>query len=324
MNGARRVAGSDAFILVLNGLVFAGFAASAPGFGSVPNLANLLVSALPLLLLATGQTLVLVAGGIDLSAPAIVGLSSVAGGLVMSAHGGVLGGHPLAAWAGLLAMMAVGALAGGLNGVSVAWFRMPPFMVTLASMTFGGGLAVWLARAAAGADAIDGLPGGLLAIGRSVWGIAGLVLSAVVLAGILLDRTLFGRWLRAVGHNAETARVSGVPVSAVIISVYALSGVCAALAGVVLTARLETASPLHGRQLLLDVIGAAVIGGASLFGGRGSIGWTACGVMFLALVGSGLTLLNLSDFVITIVKGAVILAAALLDVWRTRWSRRET
>ena len=319
MTRLRHLAGADAFILVLDGLVFAAFSILAPGFASIANIENVLVSALPLLLLATGQTLVLVTGGIDLSAPSIVGLASVVGAIIMSSHAGWLGGHPLAAPIGLASMLVVGAAAGLVNGVSVAWFRMPPFMVTLASMTFCGGLAVWLARTFAQSDSIDGLPAIVLAFGRGVSAAVLLALAAVAAAGVLLERTLLGRWMRAVGYNARTARVCGVPVKTVIISAFMLGGVFAALAGVLLTARLETGSPLHGRPLLLDVIGAAVIGGASLFGGRGTVVWTMCGVMFLALVSNGLMLLNLSDFAVTIVKGAVILAAALLDVWRTRW-----
>ena len=119
--------------------------------------------------------------------------------------------------------------------------------------------------------------------------------------------------LRAVGYNPLAARVSGVPVARVTVIAYVFSGISAALAAVLLTGSLETASPSHGRQLLLDVIGATVIGGTSLAGGRGSVWGTAVGVLFLAVLGNGLTLLNLSDFVITIVKGLLILVAAIAD-----------
>jgi ribose/xylose/arabinose/galactoside ABC-type transport system permease subunit len=107
-------------------------------------------------------------------------------------------------------------------------------------------------------------------------------------------------------------------VAGVTIGAYVLSGVYAALASILLTARLETGSPNHGKFLLLDIIGAAVIGGTSLFGGKGKVLWTIHGVLFLALLGNGLNLLNVSDFLITIIKGGVILLAALLDGWRNR------
>ena len=192
-------------------------------------------------------------------------------------------------------------------------------MVTLTMAMFAGGLSVWLAQTMARTDTLYNLPDGFLAIGRHGWIDLPIALVAALVAHALLARTLVGRWLHAVGHNIRTAHVSGVPTARVIVLAYAVSGLCAAFAALLLTARLETASPAHGRQLLLDVIGAAVIGGTSLSGGVGSVKGTAWGVLFLAVLGNGLTLLNLSDFFITIVKGLVILSAALLDRWRRRW-----
>lgn len=320
LRSANGALGSGAFIVVLDVLAFAVFAAAAPAFATADNLQNVLVSSLPLLLVATGQTFVLVAGGIDLSAPAIVGLASISGALVMSADVGLLAANPLAPAAGATVMLAVGLLAGAGNGACVAWLRMPPFMVTLTAAMFGTGVAVWATRAASGTETIYNLPAGFLAVGTT-WAAATLAIFATVGAHVLLERTLAGRWVRAVGHNARAARVAGVPVEGTTVLCYALSGLSASLAAVLLTARLETAAPTHGRQLLLDVIGAAVIGGTSLFGGIGTIRWTVFGVLFLAMLSNGLTLLDLSDFVITIIKGCVILVAALLDVWRARWFR---
>jgi len=144
---------------------------------------------------------------------------------------------------------------------------------------------------------------------------------ATFVAHVLLARTLLGRWLYAVGHNPRASLISGVPVAGVTVGAYVLSGIFAAMAAILLTARLETGSPNHGKALLLDVIGAAVIGGTSLFGGKGKVVWTVYGVLFLTLISNGLNLLNLSDFLIMIIKGVVILVAALLDVWRTRFVR---
>jgi ribose/xylose/arabinose/galactoside ABC-type transport system permease subunit len=162
------------------------------------------------------------------------------------------------------------------------------------------------------------LPASFVALGRNAALAAAVAIGATAAADVLLERTLLGRWLRAVGFNPRAARVAGVPVERVVVAAYAASGAFAALASILLTARLETASPTHGRQLLLDVIGAAVIGGTSLAGGVGRVRWTLLGVLFLAMAGNGLTLLNLSEFTITIVKGLVIVAAALLDAWRPR------
>ncbi|HXG48099.1 MAG TPA: ABC transporter permease, partial [Methylomirabilota bacterium] len=304
--------------LILCAVAFAAFAPFTPGFASPGNLWSVVVSCLPLLVLATGQTLVLLTAGIDLSITAVVGLSSVVGALIMGGEHGWLRGSPAATPVAVATMLGTGALVGLLNGVSIAWLRMPAFMVTLTSWMFCGGLAVWLAKTAANTDSIYHLPPAFLALGQQTGLAAALAGLATLLAHLLLTRTLLGRWLYAVGHNPRAARVSGVPTGGVTTAAYVLSGLCAAAASILLTARLETGSPNHGQALLLDVIGAAVIGGTSLSGGRGRVLWTVYGVLFLALLGNGLNLLNVSDFLITIVKGAVILVAALLDRWRAR------
>ena len=239
----------------------------------------------------------------------------------MGGEAGWLRDSPAAMPVAVAAMLATGVLVGFLNGACIAWLRMPAFMVTLTSMMFFNGLAVWMAKTAVNAESIYNLPDAFLVLGRQT-GLAVLLVSlAVLLAHLLLARTLLGRWICAVGHNPRTALISGVPVGGVTVSAYIISGLFAAVAAIVLTSRLETGSPNHGKTLLLDVIGAAVIGGTSLFGGKGKVSWTVCGVLFLALLGNGLNLLNVSDFLITIIKGVVILVAALLDVWRNQWTR---
>jgi len=186
---------------------------------------------------------------------------------------------------------------------------------------FYGGFALWLAQRTTGTETLYQLPAAFIVIGTHPWLAVGVAAAAAVVAHGLLEKTLLGRWLFAAGQNPRAALLSGVPVGRVTVAAYVLSGMFAALAAVLLTARLETASPNHGKAMLLDVIGASVIGGASLFGGKGKIAWTAGGVLFLALLGNGLNYLNFSEFEISIVKGLVILAAALLDVWRGGWGR---
>jgi len=305
-------------ILLLDLAALVLFSLLVPAFASAANLQALAISALALLLLATGQTVVLITGGIDLSAPAVVGLASVAGALVMIDGPGAVSQGPLAGLGGIAAMLAVGSGAGLLNGLAVGVLRIPPFMATLTMATFASGLAVWLARYAAGTETMYGLPRLVTTIGRTPWLMMVLVVLAVVLVHVVVEHTGLGRSIRAVGFNPATARVSGVRVADVIVRAYVLSGALAALAALIITAQLETASPAHGRPLLLDVIGASVIGGTSLAGGVGTVAATALGVAFLALLSNGLTLLNTSDFVITIVKGLVILAAALVDGWHRR------
>lgn len=312
---------SEYFVLFLCLVVFVVLAPFASGFASTGNFSNILVGSLPLLLLATAQTVVLIAGGIDLSVTATIGLSSIVGALVMGGDQGWLRGSPAAMPVAVAAMLGTGAIVGFVNGACIAWFRMPAFMVTLISMMFFNGLAVWLAKVVVNAESIYNLPPAFLAFGHEVWLAALLAVLAAVFAHLLLTCTLPGRWLYAIGRNPRTSLISGVPVGRVTVGAYVLSGIFAALASVLLTARLETGSPNHGKALMLDVIGAAVIGGTSLFGGKGKVLWTVYGVIFLSLLGNGLNLLNLSDFLITIIKGLVILVAALLDVWRTKFVR---
>jgi ribose/xylose/arabinose/galactoside ABC-type transport system permease subunit len=279
-------------VLILCACAVIAFSAAIPGFASSANLAGIMISSLPLLLLATGQTFVLVSGGIDLSTTAIVGLVSVAGGLVM---------------------IGTGALAGLVNGACVGVLRMPAFMVTLTLGMFAGGLAVLLVRLAANTETMFNLPRGFVNIGGTPLAAAIVACGAAVFAQGLLGSTRYGRMLQAVGYSPRAARASGVPVARVTAGAYVTGGIFAALAAILLTGSLETASPTLGRPLLLDVIGATVIGGTSLSGGRGHVWGTALGVVFLALLVNALTLLNLSDFVITIVKGLVILMAAIMD-----------
>jgi ribose/xylose/arabinose/galactoside ABC-type transport system permease subunit len=298
---------SLAYLLALGPLV--------PGFLSAPNLGNVVSNVLPLLAVALGQTLVLVTGGIDLSVTATVALASVAGAKVMTESGGVL---PADAALGVAATVAVGLAVGLVNGLAVARLRMPPFLATLAVMTFASGLAIAWTRS----QGISGLPASFRALGGTFAG--GLPTSLLVVAPlafgahVLLSRTVFGRWLYAVGGNARSARVSGVPVERTLVLAYVACGLCAAVAAVLYSARLETGSPVLGQRIFLDVIGGAVIGGTSLFGGRGTVRGTAFGVLFITLVDNSLNLAGLSSFAILMVKGGVILAAAVLDALRER------
>lgn len=313
---AAAAVGVPAPIVALCAAAFLAFAVAIPGFATGANVTGIVISSLPLLLLATGQTFVLISAGIDLSATSIVGLASVIGGLMMHGEGGLMAGETLAPGTAVVAMLASGVLVGLANGVCVGMLGMPAFMVTLTTGMFAGGLAVLLVRLAANMETLFNLPHGFVALG-AVPAVAGAIAFAgVVSAEAVLERTRYGRMLRAVGYNPLAARVSGVPVARVTAVAYMFSGIFAALAAVLLTGSLETASPTHGRQLLLDVIGATVIGGTSLAGGRGNVWGTAVGVLFLAVLGNGLTLLNLSDFVITIIKGLLILVAAIADVAR--------
>jgi ribose/xylose/arabinose/galactoside ABC-type transport system permease subunit len=215
-------------------------------------------------------------------------------------------------------MLVTGAMIGMMNGFAIARYRMPPFMVTLVSMMFFSAFAIYLTKSENIAIYYDGF----IALGRGgfsflTWPLGIAVLLGVV-AHIWLTRTVPGKWLYAVGRNPRAAVVSGIPTNRVIVGAYMFSGFCAALGSVLYSARLEAGRPTLGDNLLLDIIGATVIGGTSLFGGKGKIKWTVYGVLFFVLLSNTLNLLNLSYFTIDIVKGGIILLAALLDVTRSR------
>ena len=340
MRALQRLLVSEYFVLLLAILLFAVLAPFVPRIASLANLANVASNAWPLLAIAVGQTLVLIIAGIDLSQIAVIAVSSVLGGMIMtgaanpvlfdktplwgilfSESGGLLANTPWGVPVGLLVMFAAGAIIGLVNGVAIAKAKLPPFMMTLITLLFFSSFAVYLTRA----ENISNLPLAFTVLGgsrASPWLGYPLLISGglALLVHLLLSRTVFGRWLYAVGLNREAARISGVPVSRVIITTYMLSAVCATVGGVLYSARLGMGRPGFGEgfDLLLDVIGATVIGGTSLFGGRGKILWTVFGVLLFVLLTNALNLLNLSYFTVNIVKGAFILFAALLDVTRRR------
>ena len=186
-------------------------------------------------------------------------------------------------------------------------------MVTLTTQMFVSGLAVWAVQS----KNISGIPPAFVQLGKEVPLAAGAAILCGALTHVLLRNSVWGRQLFAAGWNAEAARFSGLPVPRVRLRSYVASGLLAAVAAIILTARLETGSPVLGQRMLLDVIGAAVLGGVSLHGGRGHVLWVLGGALFFAVLDNALNLLGLSHFKIMMVKGGVILAAAALDAWRT-------
>jgi len=305
---------SESLVLWLALAYFAALAPFTPGFASVSNLQALLAYSLPILTASVGLTLVLILGGMDLSVTSVIALASVVGAQVMSTEEGWLPGSGIAVPAALAAMLLVGAGVGAINGWAVTSCRIPPFIATLATWMLFSGLAIWMTLS----RKIGGLPPGFTMLGQRLWIAGAITAAATALAHGVLSRTLYGKWIYAIGHNPRAARVSGVPVGPVTFATYVASGVFAAVASILFTAALETGSPEMARDNLLDVVGAVVLGGTSLYGGRGRILGTVFGVLFLALVDSSLNLLGLTFYNITMIKGGVILGAALMDAQRTR------
>jgi ribose transport system permease protein len=264
-------------------------------------------------IIAIGQLLVILTAGIDLSVGSVVGLSGVIVAQAVFDVTSTVGVLP----AVLLALFA-GAVAGAVNGVLVAVVRMPPFIVTLGMLGIARGLTLLYT----GGRTIQPLPAPFTEIaGGQFLGIANLIwLTALVLGvtAFALRRTLWGRYVYAVGSNAESARLAGVPVRGVLISVYTLSGLLAALGGILLASRLGNGVPTAGTGYELQAIAACVIGGASLFGARGTALGALVGALIVGLLNNGGTLLGIDPFWLQAAIGLLVLVAVALDMLQGR------
>ncbi len=268
------------------------------------------------LCLSIGMTLVIVSGGIDLSVGAILGLAgAMAAGLLKNGLAlPVFGVRLEFTFAGaIVAGLAVGALAGFVNGVGVARFRLPPFVATLGMLSIARGLTMlWTG----GFPITDlGASFGFLGTGTAL-GVPMPVWITAVLVGVFIvvtQRFVFGRHVYALGSNELTARLTGLPIARLRILVYTLAGALAGVAGLIVTARLDSAQPNAGLGYELDSIAAVVIGGTSLSGGRGTILGTVLGCLIIGVLNNGLFLLNVSPFWQQVIKGLVILVAVAVD-----------
>ena len=277
----------------------------SPFFLTASNLLNVMEQTAINAVIAVGMTFVILSAGIDLSVGSIAALS----GVVMASRLQAGWPLPLAIVAGLL----TGALCGAFSGLLITRGKLPPFIATLGMMSVARGSALLFTDG----RPISGFSESLrwLSTGRLL-GIPLPVLLTVLLyaiAIVLLNRTRFGRYVYAIGGNEEAARLSGVAVGLHKTFVYVLSGVTAALASVLLTARLNSAQPIAGMMYELDAIAAVVIGGTSLTGGLGTLGGTLIGALTMGVLRNGLNLLGISSFLQQIVIGLVIIAAVLMD-----------
>lgn len=278
-----------------------------PSFLEPLNLLNLLRQVAINALIAFGMTFVILTGGIDLSVGAILALSSA-----LTAGMMVAGVDPIIA---IIAGCILGALMGMVNGLFITKGKMAPFIATLATMTIFRGLTLVYT----GGNPITGLGDNYLfqLFGRGYFlGIpvpAITMILAFVILFILLHKTPFGRKTYAIGGNEKAALISGIKVPKIKIMIYSLSGMLAALAGAILTSRLNSAQPTAGTSYELDAIAAVVLGGTSLSGGKGRIFGTLIGALIIGTLNNGLNLLGVSSFYQMVVKGIVILIAVLLD-----------
>lgn len=291
------------------------FSLASPNFMSWSNVSGILLSTAVIGILALGTTFVIISGGIDLSLGTGMTLAAVTTGTFLSVMGlplvvGVLGG------------ILTGALMGLVNGFNVAVLKIPPFIATLAMMLIAQGLALVIsgARPIYFSD-VEGF--NLIALGRSVPFLrvpnAVLVLfSLAAIAGVLLSKSMLGRYTFAIGSNEEATSVSGINVRRWKLAIYTFSGAFTGMAGVVLASRLNSAQPSLGLGYELEAIAAVVIGGTSLAGGKGSIVGTLIGALIMSVLTNGLRIMSIPQEWQTVVVGLVILIAVYADNLRRR------
>lgn len=290
-----------------------------PNFLKSENLLNIANQIAVIAIVAIGMTIVIITGGIDLSVGSLIALAAVLCALLIRDFAG--GANASAVGMTLACLAAVGAcgLIGAFSGAMITRFGIPPFIVTLAMMLVGTGLAYILAQG----QSIYQIPESFVWLGRGadLFGIPNAVLLLIVLylaAHVLMSRMRLGRYVYAVGGNREAARLSGVRVERVLMFAYVASGVVAGLGGVVMASQLKSGSPTYGAMYELYVIAAVVVGGASLKGGQGKMLGTLIGAFTIAVIQNGMNLTNVESYTQKVVLGLVILAAVLIDTLRRK------
>jgi len=312
LSGAvSQLAAAGALIVVF---VFLSFASS--DFLSADNLFNIGSQTAVVAVIAIGMTLVIITAGIDLSVGSVAALSGVMGVTLMVNFG-------LPVPLGILGGILVGAIAGLVNGLLVAFAGLNPFIATLGMLSVARGLTY----ISTGAVAVFGAPDSFRLLGQGVLGpipIPIVVIVVVAIAGyVVLARTRLGRYAYAMGSNLEAARLSGIPIKRYLTTVYVIAGALAGLGGMIAASRVNSGQPNYGLGLELDVIAAAVIGGASLFGGQGTVVGTLIGAFLIALIRNGAVLLNVDIFYQSVIIGVVIWIAVFWDQYRRRLAASE-
>ena len=289
-----------------------------PNFLKAKNLMNVADQIVVIAVLAVGMTMVIITGGIDLSVGSLIALSAVVSALLIRAFGAV-DATPLGMVLCCLVGITVCALVGFGTGLVVTLCGIPPFIATLAMMLAASGLAYLLAEG----QSVYQVPQSFTWLGRgfAVFGVPNAVVLLVVLyvgAHVMMTRTSLGRYIYAVGGNAEAARLSGVPVRAVLLFVYVLCGALAGLGGVVMASQLCSGSPTYGQMYELYTIAAVIVGGTSLAGGEGKILGTLIGAFIIAVIQNGMNLTGVGSYTQKVVLGLVLLGAVLLDRLKRR------
>jgi ribose transport system permease protein len=287
-------------------LIFLAFSFSSPYFFDLNNLKNIIVQSSINAVVAIGMTMVIITGGIDLSVGSLVALTSMVSAILITKLG-------VPVWASAILGIVIGGLCGLVNGSIISYGKVPAFITTLGMMSFARGLALY----STGGKPIAELPASYESIaGTKLGGVPIFILYCVVLylvAWVFLTRCRGGRYIYAIGGNRDSARLSGMNVRFNETIAYTICGITAGLGGILLTARLNYATPTAGSGFEMDAIAAAVIGGTSLSGGQGNVLMALLGAMLIGMLKNGLTLLNVSSYLQQMVIGVVIVLAVFLD-----------
>jgi ribose transport system permease protein len=294
-----------------------------PTFLLPENLRNVANQIAVIAILAVGMTMVIVTGGIDLSVGSIIALAAVVTASLIGRMGGEGAGTGAMVLGGAATLVLCGGI-GAFSGLTITRFRIPPFIATLAVMQVASGLAYIISEG----RPVYELPQSFVLLGRGVDPLLGIPWAVLLMgvlyaaAHVLMSRTTLGRYIYAVGGNAEAARLAGVRVAAVLLFVYAACGALAGLGGVVMASQLRSGAPTYGVMYELYVIAAVVVGGTSLSGGEGTIPGTLVGAFIIAVIQNGMNLTHVESYTQKVVLGLVILGAVLLDRLKQHGMRR--
>lgn len=284
---------------------------ASPYFLQLRNIINVVRQITIIAIMAIGMTIIIISGGIDLSVGSVLAVGGVVAAILIKKTA-------MPIWTAALLGIASGGVLGLVNGMIIAFFKVPPFVSTLSMMTMARGVAYLLT----GGRALIGLDKRFLLLGQGSVGFMPIMVIVLIIVAVLsalvLNLTKFGRHIYAAGGNEEAALLSGVNLISLKCRVYVIIGLLSGLAGVVLASRIDSAQPHAGLGYELDVIAATVVGGTRLTGGVGTIMGTIVGALIIGVIANGLNLLNVSPYYQMIARGAIIVGAIIVDMQTAR------